>query len=45
MTVNSPGVSFVPRYNLDILPGQVVIPNFRNRMGEDFAQFLQMALD
>ena len=31
-------------HNVDNLPGQVVVPNLRNRMGEDFAQPLQTAL-
>ena len=31
-------------HNVDNLPGQVVVPDLRNRMGEDFAQLLQTAL-
>ena len=31
-------------HNLDNLPAQVVVPDLRNRMGEDFAQLLQTAL-
>ena len=31
-------------HNVDNLPGQVVVPDLRNRMGEDFAQLLQMVL-
>ena len=31
-------------HNLDNLPAQVVVPDLRNRMGEDFAQLLLTAL-
>ena len=31
-------------HNVDNLPGQVVVPDLRNRMSEDFAQLLQTAL-